>query len=141
MDHIVEGRLQLLEQFLEKLLPEQIPPSRSDPGFSTMRQQPLTRDTFIKDIKEGMNVAPMAIRLTPHILSCIDWSHPVDDPLLRQFIPVKSALLPDHPELALDSLNETMDSAVNGLVHRYPDKVLFLGSSSSVMNRIQPLHR
>ncbi len=105
-----------------------------------MRQQPLTRDNFIKDIKEGMNVAPMAIRLTPHILSCIDWSHPVDDPLFRQFIPVKSALLPDHPELALDSLNETMDSPVNGLVHRYPDKVLFLGTSSSAMNRLSLSH-
>lgn len=36
-------------------------------------------------------------------------------------------MLPDHPELKLDSLGEEDDSAVDGLVHRYPDKALFLG--------------
>lgn len=33
---------------------------------------------------------------------------------------------PDHPKLTLDSLEETADSPVKGLVHRYPDKALFL---------------
>lgn len=36
-------------------------------------------------------------------------------------------MLPDHPKLALDSLHETADSPVRGLVHRYPDKALFIG--------------
>lgn len=36
-------------------------------------------------------------------------------------------MLPDHPCLRLDSLHETSDSPVQGLVHRYPDKALFLG--------------
>jgi len=35
-------------------------------------------------------------------------------------------MLPDHPKLTLDSLHETADSPVDGLVHRYPDKALFL---------------
>lgn len=35
-------------------------------------------------------------------------------------------MLPDHPKLTLDSLHETADSPVKGLVHRYPDKALFL---------------
>jgi Lysine 2,3-aminomutase len=35
-------------------------------------------------------------------------------------------MLPDHPKLALDSLHEEADSPVKGLVHRYPDKALFL---------------
>lgn len=71
----------------------------------------------------------MSIRLTPHILSLIDWSNPLDDPLRIQFIPMKSTFVPDHPKLTLDSLHEADDSPVQGLVHRYPDKVLFLGSS------------
>ena len=69
----------------------------------------------------------MAIRLTPHTLSIADWSNPLQDPIRRQFIPVKSALISDHPALGLDSLHEAHDSPVEGLVHRYPDKVLFLG--------------
>lgn len=36
-------------------------------------------------------------------------------------------MIPDHPKLTLDSLHETADSPVPGLVHRYPDKALFLG--------------
>ena len=33
---------------------------------------------------------------------------------------------PDHPELALDSLHEQVDSPVPGLTHRYADRALFL---------------
>lgn len=69
----------------------------------------------------------MAIRLTPHILSVIDWSNPIDDPVRRQFIPLGNELIPDHHRLKLDSLNEEHDSPVKGLVHRYPTKALFLG--------------
>lgn len=36
---------------------------------------------------------------------------------------------PDHKKLTLDSLDETKDSPVEGLVHRYPDKALFLRKS------------
>jgi lysine 2,3-aminomutase len=67
-----------------------------------------------------MKVAPMAVRLTRHILSVADWSNPLQDPIRRQ----------DHPALTLDSLHETQNSAMEGLVHRYPDKVLFLGRSA-----------
>lgn len=69
----------------------------------------------------------MAVRLTPHVLSVVDWNNPLQDPIRRQFIPLKSALVRDHPALGLDSLHESSDSPVDGLVHRYPDKVLFLG--------------
>lgn len=80
-------------------------------------------------MKDAICVAPMATRLTPHILSLIDWSSPLSDPLRRQFIPTKSSLLDDHPKVSLDSLNELGDSPVPGLVHRYPDKALFLGKT------------
>lgn len=77
----------------------------------------------------GMLTAPMSIRMPPHICASIDWSDPLNDPLRRQFIPLKSTFQPDHPMLALDSLHETADSKVAGLVHRYTDKCLFLASS------------
>ena len=92
-----------------------------------------TRDDLLRDVEEGMRVAPMAVRLTPHILSVADWGNPLQDPIRRQFVPLKSTSSPDHPALTLDSLHETHHSAVEGLVHRYPDKVLFLGKSSSLV--------
>ncbi|HQU74596.1 MAG TPA: KamA family radical SAM protein, partial [Calditrichia bacterium] len=49
-----------------------------------------------------------------------------NDPLRKQFIPVASNLRRDHPKLTLDSLHEQEDSPVDGLVHRYFDKALFL---------------
>ena len=80
---------------------------------------------------DGIDRAPMSIRIPPHIISSIDWNNPLEDPLRRQFIPMMSAFQPDHPKLELDSLHETGDSPVEGLVHRYTDKCLFLGSSSA----------
>ena len=68
----------------------------------------------------------MAVRISPYVLSLIDWSRPYEDPLRRQFLPVASQLEPDHPMLTLDSLHEQDDAPVAGLTHRYPDKVLFL---------------
>lgn len=56
----------------------------------------------------------------------MNWDDPRHDPIVRQFLPMKSLMDPDHPKLALDSLHETADSPVKGLVHRYTDKALFL---------------
>ena len=75
----------------------------------------------------------MAIRITPHILSVTDWNNPFEDPIRRQYIPLRSSLLPDHPKLTLDSLSEESDSPVKGLVHRYPTKALFLGKLYSTL--------
>lgn len=83
-------------------------------------------DEFLEDVERGMVLAPMALRLSPYMLSLIDWDDPYNDPLRTQFIPVASTREKDHPMLRLDSLCEEGDSPVNGLVHRYPDKVLFL---------------
>ena len=68
----------------------------------------------------------MAVRVSPYAISLIDWNDPIDDPIRRQFIPLASTALPDHPRLTLDSLHEQEDSPVPGLVHRYVDKALFL---------------
>ena len=68
----------------------------------------------------------MSVRVSPYLLSLIDWDDPYGDPLRTQFLPVASQQLPDHPELYLDALNEQGDAPVPGLTHRYPDRALFL---------------
>jgi lysine 2,3-aminomutase len=86
----------------------------------------LAEPAFVRDVQQALSFAPMAIRLSPYILSLIDWNDPWRDPLRKQFLPLASSLRPDHPCVGLDSLGERHDAAVPGLVHRYPDKVLFL---------------
>ncbi|HEY1552352.1 MAG TPA: KamA family radical SAM protein [Kofleriaceae bacterium] len=88
--------------------------------------QDLVPQAFYDDVIEGFRRAPMSIRVSPYLLSLIDWADPYNDPLRRQFVPVASRLLPDHPKLTLDSLHEQADAPVPGLTHRYPDKALFL---------------
>ena len=86
----------------------------------------LASDDFLKDAEAGFRSAPMSVRVSPYLLSLIDWKNPYEDPLRIQFIPVASRLLPDHPKLDLDSLHEREDMPVPGLTHRYPDRALFL---------------
>lgn len=86
----------------------------------------LVSPAFIEDAEQGFKHAPMSVRVSPYLLSLIDWSDPYNDPLRIQFIPVGSRLLPDHPKLNLDSLHEQEDAPVPGLTHRYADKALFL---------------
>jgi lysine 2,3-aminomutase len=88
--------------------------------------QGLVPASFFDDVAEGLHRAPMALRVSPYLLSLIDWSDPEHDPLRRQFITMGSQLLPDSPCDTLDSLHEQADSPVPGLTHRYPSKALFL---------------
>jgi lysine 2,3-aminomutase len=81
---------------------------------------------FAADARAGMAAAPMALRLTPHALSLVDWSQPWEDPIRRQFLPLDSEGEPDHPMARLDALDEARDSVLPGLVHRYPGRVLYL---------------
>jgi lysine 2,3-aminomutase len=86
----------------------------------------LTEPDFVHDVSAALSFAPMALRLSPYVLSLIDWDDPYRDPLRKQFIPLASSMRRDHPWVGLDSLAERHDQAAPGLVHRYPDKVLFL---------------
>ncbi len=81
---------------------------------------------FMEDIAAGIRIAPMNIRITPYVFSLIDWENPADDPLRKQFLPLASQMLPDHPYYMADSLYEDVDSPAPMITHRYPDKVLFL---------------
>ncbi len=86
----------------------------------------LLSEEFVEDVAQGFLLAPMSLRVSPYLLSVIDWRDPLHDPIRRQFIPLRSELTTDHPKVGLDSLGEQADSPVPGLTHRYPDKVLFL---------------
>jgi lysine 2,3-aminomutase len=86
----------------------------------------IVSEAFIEDVSRGFARSPMAVRVSPYLLSLINWDDPYNDPLRIQFIPVGSKLQPDHPELELDSLHEQADAPVPGLTHRYVDKALFL---------------
>src|SRR4030095_1415540 len=86
----------------------------------------LVPDSFYTDLAEGMAHAPMSLRISPYLLSLIDWNDPLGDPIRTQFLPLRSQQQPNHPMLRFDSLNEQGDSPVPGLTHRYRDKALFL---------------
>jgi lysine 2,3-aminomutase len=86
----------------------------------------LVSKEFVDDVNAGFHRAPMSLRISPYVVSLIDWIAPYADPLRIQFVPVASRLIPDHPKLGLDSLHEQADAPVPGLTHRYPDKALFL---------------
>ncbi len=98
--------------------------TRPDKLLATV--QDLVSREFYADVEQGFKRSPMSVRVSPYLLSLIDWERPYEDPLRRQFIPVASRLLPDHPKLTLDSLHEQEDAPVPGLTHRYRDKALFL---------------
>ena len=86
----------------------------------------IVPDSFYQDVEKGLALSPMSVRISPYLISLIDWTDPATDPLRIQFLPMGSRMLPDHPELTLDSLHEQEDSPVPGLTHRYADRALFL---------------
>ncbi len=80
----------------------------------------------LEDIQQGLKKTPMNIRMTPYVFSLMNWDKVKTDPLRKQFLPLASEFLTDHPFYMEDSLSEDEDSPVPTLTHRYPDKVLFL---------------
>lgn len=68
--------------------------------------------------------ASIPLAITPYFASLIDEYDPLH-PLRRAVVPVVNEQL-HSPGESDDPLNEEADSPVHGLVHRYPDRVLFL---------------
>ncbi|KAI0379716.1 kama family protein [Hypomontagnella monticulosa] len=112
-----------LLEFLDVVLPDIVPRTRELGGLQS-------RDEFMGDVVSGLRKATMSLRVMPYVLSRINWSDPANDPIFRQFIPIKSIMMDDHKALTLDSLEEKEDEAVPGVIHRYPDKALFLPISA-----------
>ncbi len=67
--------------------------------------------------------ARYAIAVTPAVAGLIDPDNP-GDPIARQFIPSADELKTQPGENA-DPIGDHMHSPVAGIVHRYPDRVLF----------------
>ena len=61
--------------------------------------------------------------MTPEIAALIDPDDP-NDPIARQFIPSAEELVAQANESA-DPIGDHAHSPVSGIVHRYPDRVLF----------------
>jgi lysine 2,3-aminomutase len=82
--------------------------------------------TLTEDEKAGCAFAnqKLALAITPYFFNLIDRSDP-DCPIRKQVIPRASEMVISDGEM-LDSLGEDEHSPVSGLVHRYPDRVLFL---------------
>ncbi len=66
----------------------------------------------------------LALAITPYFFNLIDRQDP-GCPIRRQVIPRGDEMVVSEEEM-LDSLGEDAHSPVPGLVHRYPDRVLFL---------------
>jgi lysine 2,3-aminomutase len=67
--------------------------------------------------------ARYAVALTPDMAALIDPDDP-DDPIARQFVPSVEELVSQASERA-DPIGDQAHSPVTGIVHRYPDRVLF----------------
>ena len=66
----------------------------------------------------------LALAITPYFFNLIDPNDP-NDPLRKQVVPRVNEIHVS-PEEYLDPLGEEIDKATEGIVHRYPDRVLFL---------------
>src|ERR1700704_6361693 len=102
--------------------------SRIERGIATTLRQPaeLVAHGFAPaaDLPELEKVAARyAVALTPDIAALIDPNDP-NDPIARQFIPSAEELIAQSGESA-DPIGDHTHSPVEGIVHRYPDRVLF----------------
>jgi lysine 2,3-aminomutase len=94
------------------------------------------RLTTVEQLEQYMTLTPeekagcafashkLALAITPYFFNLIDRAS-ADCPLRRQVIPRSEERIVSEEE-ALDSLGEDEHSPIPGLVHRYPDRVLFL---------------
>ena len=70
--------------------------------------------------------ARYAVAITPAMAELIDPDDPAD-PIARQFVPSEAEL--DHrPEESADPIGDEAHSPIEGIVHRYPDRVLLLAT-------------
>ena len=80
--------------------------------------------------KQTVKKFPMSI--TPYYLSLIDTDDLENDPVFKQSFPSPLEMVIEKSEMS-DPLHEDKDSPVCGIVHRYPDRVLFLVSNMCSM--------
>ncbi|MCE4566856.1 lysine 2,3-aminomutase [Maribellus sp. CM-23] len=86
----------------------------------------LTGITFEDEEKEQLRetLDKFPLSITPYYLSLIDKTHFRNDPVFKQSFGSVDELITLKSEHA-DPLSEEKDSPVEGITHRYPDRVLF----------------
>jgi len=102
--------------------------NRIDPKLAATLRRPdelvargLARAADLPDLEQV--AARYAVAVTPDIAELIDAGDPAD-PIARQFIPSAEELITSAGENA-DPIGDDARSPVAGIVHRYPDRVLF----------------
>src|SRR5262245_9390095 len=87
-----------------------------------LRERGIAPEAVVINRSAEPTVLPL--RVPRYYLDLIDWDDP-SDPLRRQVVPLpeERAVLPN--ELR-DPIGDEAHSPVPGIVHRYPDRVLFL---------------
>ena len=102
--------------------------NKIDPKLVATLRQPaeliasgLAPATALADLERV--AARYAIAVTSDIAALIDTANP-DDPIARQFIPNAQELV-EQPGESADPIGDDAHSPVAGIVHRYPDRVLF----------------
>jgi lysine 2,3-aminomutase len=96
-------------------------------SVKTLRNAHDLVDAGLAEPKRAAELAAVAERyavaVPPAFAALIDRSDP-GDPIARQFIP-DAAELETRPEELADPIGDEAHSPVEGIVHRYPDRVLF----------------
>src|SRR5688500_7146380 len=114
-------------------------PSVSDEQWNDWKWQQKNRVTSLEQITALFSVDEFSsarlteifelyrTAITPYYLCLIDFENP-QDPLRAQSVPSVDEMV-NPGELVWDPLDEEGDSPVTGIVHRYPDRCLFLVTS------------
>ena len=113
----------------------------SDEDWNNWHWQVKNRITTLEELKKYITLTkeeedPRILQeyrmaITPYYLSLIDPDDPYD-PIRKQAIPTIHELNRYSSDLE-DPLSEDVDSPVEGLTHRYPDRVLFLVTENCSM--------
>jgi lysine 2,3-aminomutase len=108
----------------------------SDQDWNNWVWQLQNRLTSLEQLEEHIKLTPeerkgclladkkLALAITPHFFNLIDGKDP-NCPIRRQVLP-RGEEMNVSPEENLDPVGEDDHSPVPGIVHRYPDRVLFL---------------
>lgn len=82
----------------------------------------LLENEKISDLSEVID--KFSLSITDQMYQLIDKNDP-QDPIAKQFIPTSNELN-IHPQESWDPIGDNIHMAVKGIIHRYPDRCLFL---------------
>jgi lysine 2,3-aminomutase len=110
-------------------------PEATPEEWNSWHWQQKNRVTKLEELEKHLNLTPeeragvilsahkLAMGITPHYFNLLDANNP-DCPIRRQIIPRIEETQTHRSEMA-DPCGEDSHMPVPGLVHRYPDRVLF----------------